>query len=83
MVNRNAIITGGSRGIGRAIVYELAKQGYDLVFNYFSNKEKALEIVAEISKLNRKIKRQFRQISVILTVHMILLPRQRSSWTTG
>ncbi|WP_096189163.1 3-oxoacyl-[acyl-carrier-protein] reductase [Evansella halocellulosilytica] len=46
MKGQNALVTGGSRGIGRAISLELAKQGVNVAINYAGNKEKA-EAVAE------------------------------------
>lgn len=39
-----ALVTGGSRGIGKAIVYKLAEAGLQVHFTYNSNKEKADEI---------------------------------------
>jgi len=36
-----AMVTGGSRGIGRAICVKLAQMGYQVVVNYKSNKEEA------------------------------------------
>jgi 3-oxoacyl-[acyl-carrier protein] reductase len=48
---KTAIVTGGSRGIGRAIVLELAKEGANVVFSYHSSEAKALELVAEIEGL--------------------------------
>jgi 3-oxoacyl-[acyl-carrier protein] reductase len=50
-----ALITGGSRGIGQAIVETFAQQGADIAFTYLSSEEKAQEIVADISKLGIKI----------------------------
>lgn len=45
---RYALVTGGSRGIGRAIALELAKQGLPVVINYQSNREAAEQTKADI-----------------------------------
>lgn len=47
---RVAIITGASRGIGRAIAMELAAQGANVVVNYASSSEAAQQVVAEITE---------------------------------
>lgn len=49
-----ALVTGGSRGIGRAIAIELARRGADVVINYNRSEGPALEVVAEIEALGRK-----------------------------
>ena len=49
-----ALITGSSRGIGRAIAKELASAGYDVVVNYVSNQDAAEEVVQAIQTLGRR-----------------------------
>jgi len=49
-----AIVSGGSRGIGRAIVLELAKEGANVAFNYLESKDKALEVKREVESKGRK-----------------------------
>ncbi|HYE75375.1 MAG TPA: SDR family NAD(P)-dependent oxidoreductase, partial [Blastocatellia bacterium] len=43
-----AIVTGASRGIGRAIAIQLARAGYDLMINYASNEAAAEEACSEV-----------------------------------
>ncbi|MFY9556430.1 MAG: 3-oxoacyl-[acyl-carrier-protein] reductase [Blastocatellia bacterium] len=47
--NRTAIVTGGSRGIGRAIVSELASRGAQVAFSFTKNRELADQLVAELA----------------------------------
>ncbi|KAF9946520.1 hypothetical protein BGZ72_000249 [Mortierella alpina] len=49
---RVAIVTGGSRGIGRSIALRLAKDGFNVVVNYQSSAAKAQEVVHEIAALH-------------------------------
>ncbi len=45
-----AVVTGASRGIGRAIALRLAKDGYTVIINYNHSEEKAQEVQAQIEK---------------------------------
>ena len=52
--NKVAVVTGGSRGIGKAIALKLASQGANVVVNYTSNSAAADEVVKEIEALGAK-----------------------------
>ena len=49
-----ALVTGGSRGIGKAIALELAHRGMPVIINYLSNAEAALQTKSEIESLGVK-----------------------------
>jgi 3-oxoacyl-[acyl-carrier protein] reductase len=53
---RTAIVTGGSRGIGRAIAKELASRGAYVAFNFTRNREMADELVAELQSSGGRAK---------------------------
>ncbi len=53
--DKKAVVTGGTRGIGRGIVLELAAQGCSVVFTYNSSAEAAKEVEAEAGKLGVKV----------------------------
>lgn len=49
-----SLVTGGSRGIGRAISLALAEAGADIAINYAHNEQRAEEVAAEIRRMGRK-----------------------------
>ena len=49
--NRIALVTGASRGIGKAIAMELARNKVNIILNYNKNEKEAEEVVNEIKKL--------------------------------
>ena len=51
---KSAVVTGGSRGIGKAIALRLAAQGADICFSYASNADAASATLKELEGLGRK-----------------------------
>lgn len=51
MMSGTAVVTGGSRGIGRAIAIELARSGFNILFQYHSNEAAAQSAVQDLNAL--------------------------------
>ena len=54
MERKVALITGGSRGIGKKVAEEFAKHGYDLVINYVSDNTNLEELENDFKSLGAK-----------------------------
>ncbi|MVO09684.1 SDR family oxidoreductase [Flavobacterium sp. TP390] len=52
--NKIALVTGGSRGLGKNMVVSLAKKGFDVVFTYHSNSVEAGKVEEEVQQLGQK-----------------------------
>jgi NAD(P)-dependent dehydrogenase (short-subunit alcohol dehydrogenase family) len=50
MKNKIALITGGSRGLGKSMALHLASQGCNVIITYKSNEAEAFKTVKEIEK---------------------------------
>jgi 3-oxoacyl-[acyl-carrier protein] reductase len=54
LAGKVAIVTGGSRGIGAAIVLRLARDGADVAFSYSASKARSEQVVADVEALGRR-----------------------------
>jgi enoyl-[acyl-carrier protein] reductase III len=52
--NKIALVTGSGRGIGRAIALNFARQGADVVINFFRNRAPAEEVASEVESYGRR-----------------------------
>lgn len=51
-----ALVTGGSRGLGKDMAIQLAQKGFDVIITYHSKQDAANEVVSEIKALGKKAK---------------------------
>ena len=54
MSNKIAIVTGGSRGLGKSMALAIASKGDDVILTYNSKADEAQAVVGEIEKMGRK-----------------------------
>jgi 3-oxoacyl-[acyl-carrier protein] reductase len=54
LASKNAVVTGGSRGIGRAIAFGLAEAGADVVLTFRENRAEAEDVAAQITAMGRR-----------------------------
>ncbi len=54
-LNRTAIVTGASRGIGHSICLELARRGCNIAFNYLKSTAEAQQVAAELTQMGREV----------------------------
>ena len=54
MTGKVALVTGGSRGIGKAIAIRLAEHGMDIAVNYVRHKQDALATAEEVEKFGQR-----------------------------
>lgn len=53
-MNKTILVTGSAKGIGRAIILEFAKVGYNCIINFNTSKEEALKLKDEVEKMGAK-----------------------------
>lgn len=80
---RIALITGGSRGLGRNAALHLARDGVDVILTYNSSQTEAETVVEEISKLGRRgvaLKLDTSNVSTLASFHDELKSALASVW---
>ncbi|MCC9642371.1 SDR family oxidoreductase [Rhodopirellula sp. JC740] len=55
LLGKRALVTGASRGIGKAIALELASRGASVAINFLKSEERAVEVATEISNFGRNV----------------------------
>ncbi len=79
MTQRIALVTGGSRGLGKNAALKLAAKGTDILLTYHSNRQAALDVVAEIEQ--KGVKAAALALNVGDSQHSTLSPaRWRRCW---
>src|ERR1700733_6664261 len=63
---RVALVTGGSRGIGRATATALAQAGCDVVVNYLQAEDSAREVVKAVERLMTAIEAAFGRVDILV-----------------
>jgi len=54
MVSKIALVTGGSRGLGKSTILHLAEKGVDGILTYYTHQDEAQKVVAEVEKMGQK-----------------------------
>lgn len=67
-----ALVTGGSRGIGKAIALKFASEGADVVFTYFSNKAAAEQTEQELGQFGHRVKAYASDASSFESAHELV-----------
>lgn len=67
-----ALVTGGSRGIGKAIALKFASEGADLVFTYLSNKAAAEQTEQELGQFGHRVKAYASDASSFESAHELV-----------
>lgn len=73
-MNKKALITGASRGIGRAVAIELANAGYDIWINYRSSDKAAEEVYEAVVKVGARAKLLKFDVADRQEVRSVLIP---------
>ena len=72
-INKSVLITGSSRGIGRAIALRLARDGYDIVLHCRTQRDQAEQVASQITALGRQCRIMQFDISQRETTATLLL----------
>ncbi|HYE54777.1 MAG TPA: SDR family oxidoreductase [Chitinophagaceae bacterium] len=85
-MNKIALVTGGSRGLGKNMAISLAKKGIDVILTYRSKEEEANAVVGEIERMGQKaaaLKLDMADFTAINPFVQSVLDTLQSGWNTG
>jgi NAD(P)-dependent dehydrogenase (short-subunit alcohol dehydrogenase family) len=86
MIKKIAVVTGGSRGLGKEMAISIARKGIDVLLTYKSNKADAEKTVAEIEALGQKAMALHLDMSDFSSLNAFVLTVQeklQTGWNTG
>lgn len=72
LAGKVCLVTGGSRGIGRGICMELARDGAHIIVNYSSDEKAAAEAVSEVKRLGTKARMYKADVSSFVQVSKMI-----------
>lgn len=78
LLGKTALVTGASRGIGKAIAMALAREGADIVVNYRTHWQEAKELCEAIENLGRRYVTAEADVSVAAEVSRLLASAEKS-----
>jgi hypothetical protein len=80
--NKIALITGGSRGLGRDTAIHLFRRGVDLIFTYHSNRSEAESLIREIEAMGQRAAAFRLDTADVHAFDRICRPGPQITWST-
>jgi len=85
-MSKIALVTGGSRGLGKDMAISIARKGIDVIITYRNNKESAMEVVNEMEGLGRRAEALYLDMNDFNSLDTFVSDARgalQSKWNTG